>query len=81
MSIILKTAIGMASLVVASHASATITFYEGEGFRGRVFATSSSVDNLARTGFNDRASSVIVDSGRWKSANTPIRGWLRRIAS
>jgi uncharacterized protein YcfJ len=43
-----------------------ISFYEGESFRGRVFSTDRSVQNLKRTGFNDRASSVIVESGRWE---------------
>ncbi len=39
---------------------AQITFYEGEGFQGRNFTTRDQVDNFARIGFNDRASSVIV---------------------
>lgn len=56
-----------ASLVVlATHAAAAITFYEGEGFRGRAFTTDKPVWNFERFGFNDRASSVIVDRGRWE---------------
>jgi len=46
--------------------AARITFYESEGFRGRVFSTDRSVVNLAKRGFNDRAASVIVEDGRWE---------------
>ena len=45
---------------------AQITFYEGEGFRGRTFTTNRDVVNFERVGFNDRASSVVVDRGRWE---------------
>ena len=58
--------VGLAALVVAAHASAQVTFYEREGFRGRTFATDKQVRNFAKTGFNDRASSVVVDRGRWE---------------
>jgi uncharacterized protein YcfJ len=43
-----------------------ITFYEGEGFRGRAFNADRRVDDFSRTGFNDRASSIVVDRGRWE---------------
>ena len=43
-----------------------ITFYESEGFRGRVFSTWQQVGNFQNVGFNDRASSVVVDGGRWE---------------
>ena len=57
-----KSLLGIAALTLAAHASAQITFYQGEGFRGRAFATDKPVRNFERIGFNDRASSVIVDS-------------------
>jgi uncharacterized protein YcfJ len=53
-------------VVVASHAAAQVTFYEQEGFRGRSFTASQRVDNLNGTGFNDRASSAIVERGEWQ---------------
>jgi uncharacterized protein YcfJ len=56
----------MAGIVLAAQAVAQITFYEGEGFRGRAFTTSRPVDNFAGAGFNDRASSVVVDRGHWE---------------
>jgi uncharacterized protein YcfJ len=63
----LKSALGIAALVLATQAmAAQITFYEGEGFRGRAFTTSRQVGDFQRYGFNDRASSVVVDSGRWE---------------
>ena len=62
----LKLALAVGSLIVATHAAAQVTFYEGEGFRGRAFTTSDRVVNFGRTGFNDRASSVVVDKGRWE---------------
>jgi len=43
-----------------------VTFYEREGFRGRSFSTTSDVDDFRRTGFNDRASSVVVVGDRWE---------------
>ena len=62
----LKPLLGIAALAFAAHASAQITFYEGEGFRGRTFSTQRQVGNFERIGFNDRASSVVVDRGRWE---------------
>ena len=62
----LKPLFAVAALAFAAHASAQITFYEGEGFHGRTFATDRPVANFARVGFNDRASSVVVDRGRWE---------------
>ncbi|HSC66008.1 MAG TPA: beta/gamma crystallin-related protein [Caldimonas sp.] len=62
----LRPLLGIAAVAFAAHASAQITFYEGEGFRGRTFQTNGEVGNFARVGFNDRASSVVVDRGRWE---------------
>src|SRR4029079_16484615 len=62
----LRPLFGIAAVAFAAHASAQVTFYEGEGFRGRAFAVSGEVRNFDRTGFNDRASSVVVDRGRWE---------------
>jgi uncharacterized protein YcfJ len=62
----LQYALGASALLLATHATAQVTFYEGEGFRGHAFTTGKSVGDFARTGFNDRASSVVVDQGRWE---------------
>jgi uncharacterized protein YcfJ len=46
---------------------AQISFFERDGFRGRDFSTQDDVPNFQRYGFNDRASSVIVQGGRWEA--------------
>jgi hypothetical protein len=54
---------GMAGVVVAAHAAAQIIFYDGPDFRGRAFATSTTVSNFATTGVNDQAASFAPDRG------------------
>src|SRR5258708_38069230 len=63
--------LGASALVLATHAAAQITFYEGDGFRGRAFTTSRPLATFERYGFNDRASSVVVDRGRWDACADP----------
>ena len=54
-----------AGLAVAGQAAAQVTFYEAEGYKGKSFTTKRAVQNFARQGFNDRASSVVVVGNRW----------------
>lgn len=65
-----RTAIGCAlcavGLVAASQAMADITFYEHDNYAGRTFVTGDDMRNIGRVGFNDRASSIMVDRGRWE---------------
>ncbi len=61
-----KTVIAMAAGLLTCSAWAQITFYENDGFRGRAFTTSKPVRDFRSAGFNDRASSVVVESGRWE---------------
>ena len=63
----LKYALAISALAMATQALAQVTFYEGEGFRGRAFTTDKQVNNFARNGFNDRSSSVVVERGRWEA--------------
>jgi uncharacterized protein YcfJ len=66
MKAILRTALAVAAIAVATQAAAAqITFYERENFQGRSFTTESEIKNFAEYGFNDRASSVVVHSGGW----------------
>jgi uncharacterized protein YcfJ len=62
----LKILVSMSALLLSAQAMAQVTFYEGEGFRGRAFTTSRQLPDFRRSGFNDRASSVVVDRGRWE---------------
>jgi uncharacterized protein YcfJ len=55
-----KTGLTLATMVVAGHVAAQVTFYEHEGFQGRAFTAQQPVDDFRRLGFNDRASSVVV---------------------
>lgn len=55
-----------AALMLAAQASAQITLYNGEGFRGATFETRRAVSDFRRVGFNDLASSVIVARGNWQ---------------
>jgi uncharacterized protein YcfJ len=62
-------ALAAATLAFAGQAAADVTFYEHDGFQGRSFTTAAPVNNFQRSGFNDRASSVVVEgrrSERWE---------------
>jgi uncharacterized protein YcfJ len=67
----LQTALAAATLVAAGHAAAQITFYAHEGYRGRSFTTDERVWNLERAHFDDRASSIVVESGQWEICEYP----------
>jgi uncharacterized protein YcfJ len=71
MKVKMKLALGAAAVVLASQAMAQITFYEGEGFRGRAVTTDREVRNMERLNFNDRTGSVVVDRGRWEVCEHP----------
>jgi uncharacterized protein YcfJ len=66
MSISLKTAMGIAGLVCATHAAAQVTFYSRDDFRGQSFTADRNIVNMERAGFNDRASSAVVQGGNWQ---------------
>ncbi len=65
MKLIIKSLVAAGALLLSAQASAQITFYEGEGFRGRAIAAQRAVPNFGR-GYNDFASSVVVDRGHWE---------------
>ncbi len=66
MNVILKTALAVAGVAIATQAVAQVTFYERERFEGRSFTTEEQIGNLDRFGFNDRASSAVVLGDRWE---------------
>ena len=66
MRMTLKSLAGVAAFGLATHAAGQITLYQNEGFRGPVFAADRSIANFDRTGFNDRASSAVVERGAWQ---------------
>jgi uncharacterized protein YcfJ len=69
MTSFIKTAVAMAAVAVVTQAGAQVTFYANDGFQGESFTTQRPVDNLTRYGFNDRASSVVVQRDRWEVCN------------
>lgn len=60
----LKVTLTAAAALIVGQAFAEVTFFESENFRGRTYTSQQAVKNLQRAGFNDRASSVIVDGKR-----------------
>jgi uncharacterized protein YcfJ len=66
MNAILKSVLAIAGMAIATQALSQVTFYEREDFAGRTFTTQKQVGNFERYGFNDRASSVVVDKGQWE---------------
>ena len=59
-------ALGAAGIALPAQAAGYVTFYESRDMRGRAFSTSDIVENFGSAGFNDRASSAVVDGGRWE---------------
>jgi uncharacterized protein YcfJ len=62
----IKVVLATSATFLSMHAVAQITLYENDGFRGRVYGTNNQVRNFDTVGFNDRASSVVVEGGRWE---------------
>jgi uncharacterized protein YcfJ len=54
------------ALLGAGELLAQATLYEHDGFEGRSVRVTSEVADLGRFGFNDRASSLVIERGRWE---------------
>jgi hypothetical protein len=66
---VMKTRILLAVALLATGATASaaeLTLYGRENFGGRRIQANESIYNLASSGFNDRASSVIIRDGVWQ---------------
>ena len=61
---ILLATVALAATVPAF--SQAITFYEFSGFGGRRFSQDQEIADFAHFGFNDRASSVVIQDGVWQ---------------
>jgi len=62
----LAAVLGFTAAIAAPLASAQVTFYSQEGMRGAWFIAERNYSNLDHFGFNDRASSAIVQRGTWE---------------
>jgi hypothetical protein len=62
----------------ARYRAARATLYEGPNLSGRSYSLNDTMRNLTTTGFNDRASSLRVESGYWIFCNdSEFRGECR----
>ena len=62
-----RLAVGLVLAGVAGvGAAAQITLYNQAGFGGAQLSLRGDAPDIARAGFNDRTSSVVVSSGRWE---------------
>ena len=64
MNVLLRNALALAGMAVATQAIAQGSFYEREGFVGESFTTEKPIDDFGHYGFNDRASSAVVVGNR-----------------
>jgi len=64
--ILRATTIAIACGIAASTASAQLVLYENDDYGGRSIKAGNSVSSLADSGFNDRASSIKVFTGKWE---------------
>src|SRR5678815_4021158 len=67
----LNVLIGVVALTAATSASADITLYRGEGFRGSAVRFDRSVRNLHSTPFASSAWAIVIDSGAWQVCDRP----------
>lgn len=69
-----RAAVALAAGLLALPALAQITFYEHDGYRGRAVRASQAVQDFGSIGFNDRASSAVVEGGRWEVCDDSAYG-------
>ena len=62
----IQTLVALVATLAAGAVSAQVTLYSQERFYGRPFSANQPIHNLDRSGFNDRASSAIVERGSWE---------------
>lgn len=74
MNFAIRTALAAFLALLGAQAFAQITLYPGEGWRGRPVSANHSIRDLRTMGFNDRASSVVVEGGRWEVCEDPNFG-------
>ncbi len=62
----LRVLVAALACIGAAQALAQVTLYEHADFAGRSIRVIDAVPNLRDYGFNDRASSLVVEGGRWE---------------
>ena len=67
----LHVLIGVVALAAATRASADITLYRGEGFRGRAVTSVHGIRDLQNSPLAAPAGAAVVDSGAWQVCDGP----------
>jgi hypothetical protein len=65
-SLLLRASVASALLLTGAAYAGELTIFTQPNFNGGQLTLSGEARNLDRSGFNDRAASVIVRSGRWE---------------
>jgi uncharacterized protein YcfJ len=66
MHTLLKTSLAACAVVLAGQSFAQVTFYQNENYQGPTFTVERQSGDLQRSGFSDRASSVVVKGNSWE---------------
>ena len=74
-----KAALALTALGMATGAAAQVTLYAAPDFQGRNLTATRPVSDLDRTGFNDRASSVMVLGSAWEACENANFGGHCRV--
>ena len=70
-----------ASFMASAAIAAEMTLYEDPGFNGNRLTLRTYAPDLSRVGFNDRASSIVVTSGRWEvCTDADFKGYCATLA-
>jgi uncharacterized protein YcfJ len=67
----IRTALAVLLATLGAQAMAQIALYPREGWRGRPVNITRSIADLGNAGFDNRASSVVVERGRWEVCTLP----------
>jgi uncharacterized protein YcfJ len=67
----IRTALAALIALASAQAFAQITLYPREGWRGRPVNINRSIRDLGAAGFDNRASSAVVERGRWEACTLP----------
>ena len=62
----LKTVLALTALAAAAQAGAQVTLYENDDYGGQQISVQRRMPSLRDYGFNDRASSLIIQRDRWE---------------
>ena len=63
---LISLTLAVSGLMLSGLAQSSVIFYEHDNFEGRSVQSTNRINNFQRSGFNDRASSVIVMNERWE---------------